>query len=168
MTTREKIIVGAMFLTVAYGVNALFFSGDSGPDRAPSAGAGPGAGEMSDMVVEQAGRLLAETFSSREIYAMNLSRYGFRRNPFLELETDTLTLDYQEAPADSVFEEFNPVYSGYLIMGNKILAVINGMEYEEGDMLDRPGLFVVDISPSRVVIGAREGEKKIIPIIESE
>ncbi len=166
MTNREKIIVAVMLATVAYGANELFFSGTTpAPVRTPSPAGGPG---LSDMVAEQAGRLLEKTFSPREIYALNLSRYGFTQDPFLKYESDTLTLDYEEPRRASVFDDFDVAYSGYLIMGEKILAVINGLEYETGDMLDESGLFVLDISPARVVIGWREGDQKVIPITESE
>jgi hypothetical protein len=44
-------------------------------------------------------------------------------------------------------------YSGFLQMGAKRMAIINGMEYEEGEMLPVSGYFIRSITPKSVVIG---------------
>ena len=62
------------------------------------------------------------------------------------------------------------LYTGYLRMGDKRLAIINGMEYEAGDILEPDGFIIRSISPRRVVI-APPGAKKntiILPMEENE
>ena len=46
-------------------------------------------------------------------------------------------------------------YNGYLIAGKQKIAVINGMEYKEGEALDIRGFVLKSISPEWVVIENR-------------
>jgi hypothetical protein len=47
------------------------------------------------------------------------------------------------------------VYSGYLGSGKRTMAVINGVEYKEGEALDISGFVLRSVSPARVVIENR-------------
>ena len=47
------------------------------------------------------------------------------------------------------------VYSGYLEVDRKRMAIINGMEYREGEGLDIKGYVLKSVSPSSVVIENR-------------
>lgn len=59
------------------------------------------------------------------------------------------------------------VYSGYLEVDRKRMAIINGMEYREGDGLDTKGYVLKSVSPSRVVIENREiGATVNVPLLE--
>jgi hypothetical protein len=62
------------------------------------------------------------------------------------------------------------IYSGFLQMGQKRLAIINGMEYETGDRLEPGGFLLKSISPTRVVIAPRGKKSKSIslPMEDSE
>ena len=64
----------------------------------------------------------------------------------------------------------NLVYSGFLEVGSKRLAIINGMEYEAGDKLDPGGFTIKSILPTRVMItSAPWGTTPIVlPLQESE
>jgi hypothetical protein len=55
-------------------------------------------------------------------------------------------------------------------MGDKRLAIINGMEYETGDILEPDGFIIRNITPSRVVIAPAGKKKKtlILPMEETE
>ena len=44
------------------------------------------------------------------------------------------------------------IYSGYLEIGGKRMAIINGAEYREGETLDIKGYTLKSVSPTRVVI----------------
>jgi hypothetical protein len=62
------------------------------------------------------------------------------------------------------------MYTGFLRMGDKRLAIINGMEYEVGEILEPGGFTIRSISPSRVVIAPPGRKKKtlILPMEETE
>ena len=60
-------------------------------------------------------------------------------------------------------------YSGYLQMGRRHLAIINGTEYETGEELEKEGFTVGKIYPNRVIIVLRGGEvKHSIPLEEAQ
>ena len=44
------------------------------------------------------------------------------------------------------------VYAGYLEVDKKMIAIINGVEYTEGETLDIKGYLLKSVSPTRVVI----------------
>ena len=61
----------------------------------------------------------------------------------------------------------NLAYSGFLEIGSKRLAIINGMEYEAGDRVN-PGAFSVKtILPGKVIMTSSQGEV-VLPLQESE
>ena len=49
-------------------------------------------------------------------------------------------------------------------MGDKRLAIINGMEYETGDILESGGGIIRKIFPDHVVISPRGGNKKTMTL----
>jgi hypothetical protein len=55
-------------------------------------------------------------------------------------------------------------------MGTKRLAIINGLEYEVGDLLEPAGLVVRKIDPTQVVVAASDQKNKtlIIPMEDVE
>lgn len=48
-------------------------------------------------------------------------------------------------------------YSGYMKMGDRILAIIDGMEYQVGETLLKSQYMIADISPRQVVIALPGG-----------
>jgi hypothetical protein len=62
------------------------------------------------------------------------------------------------------------IYTGFLRMDDKRLAIINGMEYEVGDSLEPGGFVIRSISAGRVVIAPPGKKKKTItlPMEETE
>jgi hypothetical protein len=55
------------------------------------------------------------------------------------------------------------VYSGYLELDKKRIAVINGAEYAEGEALEAKGFFLRTVSPTQVVIENR-GTKALLNV----
>ena len=55
-------------------------------------------------------------------------------------------------------------------MGDKRLAILNGIEYEVGDRLEPGGLIVRNIHPNHVVIGPPDlkSKKVVLPMEEIE
>ena len=56
------------------------------------------------------------------------------------------------------------LYTGYLKAGGRMIAVINGIEYEPGDVIE-PGRYVVrEITDQQVVIEERGGKALVLPL----
>jgi hypothetical protein len=64
--------------------------------------------------------------------------------------------------------DLNVSYTGFLRMGDKRFAIINGVEYASGDRLDQGEYMVSSITPSQVVIVSTGRSKKrfIFPLEE--
>ena len=173
MSTREKIVVGLMVLAILWGGYTLLFTGSDNQVRGP---------ETSTQQLDET-RAFVQTVTetvAKEASAPSNTPYLLKRaaaawtsDPFLDRQT-ALTYEAEKMAQEEVKEvsaaELGLVYSGYLIAGDKSLAVINGLEYEEGEKLDREGGYIVKtISPIQVVIG-REGSTSriIVPLEETE
>jgi hypothetical protein len=61
----------------------------------------------------------------------------------------------------------NLAYSGFLEIGSKRLAIINGMEYEAGDRVNPGALSIKSILPNKVIMTSSQGEI-VLPLQESE
>ncbi len=61
------------------------------------------------------------------------------------------------------------VYSGFVNMGEKKLAVINGSTYQVGEKLDFGSSFYLrSVEPSRVVIADRQNQRNIVIKLKDE
>ncbi len=61
------------------------------------------------------------------------------------------------------------VYSGFVDMGEKKLAVINGSTYRVGDKLDfGSSFYLTSVEPSRVVIADRQNQRNIVIKLKDE
>jgi hypothetical protein len=71
-----------------------------------------------------------------------------------------------EAKKEATARELGMVYTGFLNMGSRNLAIINGNEYEKGEKLPDSGHIVEEIYPNRVVFGIKGSKKKITVKLE--
>jgi len=63
--------------------------------------------------------------------------------------------------------QIKAVYTGFIKMGEKTMAIINGLEYESGETIDPGGLVVEQIAPHQVILrAAGQGEKVTVPMEE--
>lgn len=172
MTTREKIIVGVAVLAVIYGAYTLFFSTDTGVTT-QAVRAEPVA-DLQKFVIDVAQKLQKTQPTEAETQNLEQASRNWQKDPFLrsvaaltnELERSLPVEVVEKKPAP--VEKPNLRYSGFLQMGAKRMAIINGMEYEEGEMLPASGYFIRSISPKSVVVG-KIGDSKshVLPLDET-
>lgn len=170
MTRREKIIVGAMAAAVLYAGYVWFFSG--GEVAANGRQTSVDRGQL-ESIIKQTDKAVADGRpSDLELYKIAQAEEEWTADPFYK-RPDRPESAASEKTADDgpqvLKRDFR--YSGYVAMGKRRLAVINGMEYAVGEQLEDEGYFVVEISPKRVIIehrvnGAATG-RVIVPISES-
>ncbi|ADH87050.1 general secretion pathway protein GspB [Desulfurivibrio alkaliphilus] len=135
-TTREKIIVGLMGLAVLYFVYDFFLVAEPEP---PAPTARHDAALI--MAVELQRDLAAGKFEPPESALQAVAELQQTLwSADLFVSSDFLLLDElpKEPREHVVLEELRAaaerlVYSGYLKMGDRRLAVINGKEYQRGD-----------------------------------
>ncbi|RLB96772.1 MAG: hypothetical protein DRH50_00210 [Deltaproteobacteria bacterium] len=163
MSKREKIILILMLLAIAYGAyNFLFISSSRTSDVNQKK-------ELEDL--KKFVTKLAQDTTKRDLSATNtyisLASSKWTKNPFLQskfaIKPVTETHSNKVSAPEVILR-----YSGYLKVGDRMLAIINGMEYEEGEELEQEGYIIKSISPTRVVVGvAGQMESVIIPLEET-
>jgi len=114
--------------------------------------------ELNTFVTELAGSLEKETTKNLGTIIFSRAENEWTRDPFLDgkafkawTDSKTIKAKMDESPVQKV--EF--IYSGYLEVGKKRMAIINGIEYNEGEVLDVKGYMLKSVSPSRVLIENR-------------
>lgn len=139
VSKRERILLGGMGAAVLGAAIFMFWPGGSAPSKemtperlAESKKAAEGQLQVLDMVKLQ----------EREIRIVKNAQQPWPGDPFVPKPPDP------EAKVDR--DKF--LYSGFIKLGNRNLAVINGREYQIGEPLDTGGFEVVEITPEAVVL----------------
>ncbi len=114
---------------------------------------------MSD-VIEQVNKT---NLSPKDQYVIDLSLRRWEKDPFVK---DANLFKLEEKKSDGSVEAIHIRYTGYLQIADKMIAVINGSEYEVGQPIDPYGYTVIRITKQNVVIIVEEGVERIIPIEE--
>jgi hypothetical protein len=159
MAKREKIILIIMALVAFYGVYEFMFS--SGGRKKPAAPAVSVAGTKK--FIADVAASLKDDFMEKNMYIIRQARAVWPQDPFWRMEPR------QEAGKQAVEEsrkeeksQGNRVYTGYLEMGEKKLAIIDGVEYGIGEELGRGGPVVKSIGPKEVVIAVPETAGEVV------
>ncbi len=86
-------------------------------------------------------------------YTIKRAETKWKHDPFYDQKSysDWIKSEKHETESDLQSEPvFN--YSGYISMGNKKIAIINGIEYEPGDNLEMEGYVLEKIYPDKAII----------------
>ena len=166
MNRREKIIVAVMSMAILYGAYSLLFDsqssrldGQSGTETEP----------IEQFVIGVTTQLRKADASAQNAFLVNSARAEWKRDPMVRVAR----LNAAEAAVveEAAAETAAPVevnadgwtYTGFLEMGKRRLAILNGQEYEPGDMLSPDGYYLKGVSANHVVIG-RKGAKETVTI----
>ena len=151
MSNREKVIVLVMVVVVLYGIYSFFFA--SSP-KVASGNPKKQLDEINKFVMDVA-NALKDDFSEQQLYVLSQAKTEWRGDPFLITKQPQKTVveekNTQNVSISTPKEHF--VYSGFLQMGGRRLAIINGVEYELGNEVEKGEKIVKEIDPLRVVIG---------------
>lgn len=165
MARREKIILFLMIMAIVYGIYSIFFTS---PSRTSFGAIDKGSENAVQVVIDAAQNIAREDFSETHAHIIARASAEWTREPFLKSATplkSRMLIERTEALTDNA--DF--IYSGYLEIVDKRLAIIDGIEYEEGEILNRTEYIVRNISPAGVVIGPVGEEKNIfLPLKETD
>ena len=163
MSKREKILVGLSLVAVVYGIYVWFLSS---PQKTATAFSDNDQKALKAFILKVAEKT-SNKLSKSQAYVLRKAETQWIRDPLIQIEPKSSeeVEDRQEPVLTS-----EAIYSGFLRMGDKRLAIINGMEYETGDILEPDGFIIRSISPSRVVIAPPGKTKKTLtlPMEETE
>ena len=170
MTTREKIIVGLMLLTVGYGVYAVFFEGKAKPQETFAFSATEQLENLSAFITKVAEASRAG-LSKGDKYIIQQAQAEWKQDPLISVELkDRPESELQKTKRVTrvTIPDLNVSYTGFMQMGDRKFAIINGLEYASGDRLDQGDYIVRSITPRQVVIVStgRSKQRFIFPLEE--
>jgi len=149
MTQREKMILSVMAITIAFGIYSFWFQGGDGAGGSRS---GIKSKPVDQFVAEVMKTLEKDDASILGPFVVERAATPWQRNPMMKL-SQTIAADTtvaHETNAVAGYQRF--VYSGYLAMGVRRLAIINGLEFEIGDPVTDDGYILRRITPSAIEI----------------
>ena len=158
MVNREKIILLAMIVVIAFGGYTYFFN--SGDD-ATTGKSKQSLSELKEFVVDAATNLSNETISSADKYIIDQAEKVWPQDPFLQAGTH-LTSEPFKASAKVNAQTVQISYTGFLQTSDALIAIVNGSEYETGDQLNEAGYYVKRILPTKIVLGIEDNPDTII------
>ncbi len=167
MTTREKTILSLACLALVFGVYELFLAG---PGNGPAASKSETSAELAQFIQQVSGQIKQTALSATEKYVIAHSRLPWKNNPFM---TSLSALSGKgakqaETPQDQ-WRQPQWRYSGYVSLGEKKLAIINGVEYEAGEMLLEKEYYLRRIEPDHIEIARiKDGKVVILPFKDNQ
>lgn len=151
-----------MLLAVIYGAFTLFFT----PPKQTAVKKGGQNQKSLNAFIIQVAEKTKTGLSKNQAYVLQKAQAAWKRDPLIKIAArKPEKKDRRQYDLKSKAK-----YTGFLQMGDKRLAIINGMEYETGDILEPGGYIIRNIMPNHVVIAARGGNRKsmILPMEEIE
>ena len=97
-------------------------------------------------------------------YILKKALTQLEKDPFLE--TEAFQISVPEKVNSKSDEAVSLQYSGYLQVGSKHLAIINGLEYESKDTIEPQGYMVQKITPEQVFLKTAGNERISLSIEE--
>lgn len=163
MKLREKIIILAALLAGIYGLADYFiFAGKSDQGQALIQKA---ALDLDTYAAAASAKLAVSKLKDPDKvnYLISRAESDWPRDPFMgEIAAEIAIID---TDLDAKGPEL--VYSGFIRAGKIILAVVNGIEYRIGEVMNDVGYKVAGITPSQVIL-LTETNKEIVIDIEED
>ncbi len=163
MAKREKIIVFFAILAVVYGGYELLSSPSSKKPPVKTDEKAKILSSSADNIKNELEKIVLQ----KDIYIVRAASVPWSKDPFSDLPIESESVIQQNKIVIETLKRLS--YSGYMEIGNKIFAIINGMEYEAGEELPtHNGCVISDISPLQIIIKIKGGEEITIPLTEEQ
>ena len=95
-------------------------------------------------------------------YLISKIESEWKNDPFSKLENGSEK--GRKSAGDLEISDF--IYSGFIKLGNKMLAVIDGMEYTTGERIKASGYKIIRITPKKVVINNNMNKQIVLYLKE--
>ena len=162
MSKREKIILFLMALSIVYGFYVFYIEA---PAKKVAIGKNSKL-ESLNKFISHVAALTKESLSEIDSYIIEKAPKQWDKDPLLSSDSE-FQFKAENTEADLSAFKVNIKYTGYLKMGAKNIAILNGLEYEVGEELENSGFIVRKIYPERVIIEIKGKQKEIaIPLEE--
>jgi hypothetical protein len=170
--SRQIVILSVMLVAVLYGAYDFYSSSRKKAQPASSAAT---AADLSAFIGDFTVALSKDTPSPVDAYMIKKAETPWIRDPFFERSSYRELFGTNEpVPGVSVAGTSSPSalkgqfnYTGYVDVGHKKIAIINGSEYAVGNALDVEGFVLNGISESSIQIYNKETRRTLdIPLQE--
>lgn len=112
--------------------------------------------ELNIFVTDLTAGLSKDTTKNLQVLIFSRAEKEWKQDPFLDAKSYRSWSNAREpAKVGAAAPKIEFAYTGYLEVKGKRMAIINGMEYREGEELDVKGFVLKSVSPARVVIENR-------------
>jgi hypothetical protein len=151
---RQMIILGVMGIAVLYGAYTFLMPVSK---KNPAVDITQKTAELNTFMTELTASLGKDTSKNLETLIFSRAEKEWAQDPFLGAKAFKAWTQAKAADKEPVVAapKIEFVYSGYLEVGQKRMAIINGVEYPEGENLDIKGYVLKSVSPAGVVIENR-------------
>lgn len=164
MSTREKILVGLMIVSVCIGTLILLSDGQN--KRTPQAGS-VGQPPLTQMLTRLTAQYGGEPALEGHRYALAAAQAPWQKDLF-PMDADLLPASAGASDAaEALPANIALVYSGYIETPYRRVAIINGIEYVVGDLLDQSVYTIHHIAPTQVILASPQQRTVSLPLVES-
>jgi len=161
MSKREQIILGFVVLLVLYaGYNYLGTS-----EKHPQIKTEEKLTELKNLMTNVIIQVSKAALSDTETFLIKGAEAKWKKDPFLSAGAP-VKFESDSEVSELSAQGLSFTYSGYLETSDKKVAIINGMEYEAGEMLAEGEFVLMSISSNQVEIGMIGGKNTIILPLE--
>ncbi len=162
--TREKIIIGIVGILILYAAVDIL----TPKKKTIEFDMKQKTEELKTFVTTLSTGIGKDAPNSIGVLVFSRAEKDWAGDPFLDDKSFRAWSQTRELVKDSVVApKIEFVYSGYLEIKGKRMAIINGMEYGEGEALDVKGYVLKSVSPTGVVIENRRiGATVNVPLLE--
>ena len=168
LETRQKIILGVMGIVILYAAFEFLMP----KKKATAIDVKQKTEELNTFVTTLSAGMGKNEAKSLGPLIFARAEKEWVKDPFLDEKAFKAWIRAKEALKELPKEKAPPpkvdfVYSGYVEADHKRIAVINGLEYQEGENLEIKGYVLKSVSPSSVVIENRGiGAIVNVPLLE--
>lgn len=153
---RELIFISLAVVALIYGV-VDFGIRSINKKSLPSGGGKVETSATFSLITEELGASAASQQETRGLEILNAVSVVWPEGIFAEI---TSFVDHEKEEEALTLADKALIYSGYMTMGEKIFAVINGIEYRIGDIIE--GFFLKKIDPLEIIM-EKNGRPMRIP-----
>jgi hypothetical protein len=166
LTKQQIIILSVMVVAVLYAAYDFFIA-----PRTKSAmiDVGKKSTELEAFINNITASIPKGSLSAADAYIVSRAEAPWTRDPFYDrkLFREWVKLKEPAKAGGGISQKTGFIYSGYLKVDNKKVAIINGVEYESGDPLEMEGYVLKNIYQGKVVIiNEKNGAKFDVPLQE--
>jgi hypothetical protein len=167
LTKQQIIILSVMVVAVLYAAYDFFIA-----PRTKSAviDIGEKSMELEAFINNITASMPKGSLSAADAYIVNRAEAQWTKDPFYDRKLFREWVKLKEparAGGDGKSQKMSFIYSGYLKINNKTVAIVNGIEYESGDPLEIEGYVLKNIYQGKVVIINKKSRAKFdVPLQE--